>query len=147
MKKLLLVIAVTGILAAQTGIDVGQLRARSAGKILLVGDGFFNIIPAQLGPGLTIDWSTSPPTLNAKASGTVATEREIYRPTVPTADFTIPQAFVPSSVRLYSNGLLLAPGDEASGADYQINGSMVHFHPASVPQAGWTVQLLYAPSG
>ncbi len=147
MKRILLILAATGILAAQTGIDVGQLRARSAGKILLVGDGFFNIVPAQLGPDLSVDWTTAPPTLNVLTGSGAAQERMIYRLKVPTADFTIPQAFMPSSVRLYSNGLLLAPGDEASGADYQINGSMVHFHLRSVPQAGWTVQLLYRPSG
>ena len=126
-----------------TSVDINQLQARTGGKTLLVGEDF--IVTAQLGTGLAIDWATSPATINAVTGGAVATKRLVYRPTVPTADFKIPEAFVSSSMQVYSNGLLQAPGSDAEGADYRIVDSMVHFHPRSVPQAGWTVQLLYQP--
>ncbi len=73
-------------------------------------------------------------------------KRKIYWTTGVTANFEVPEAFTPANLMVICGGLVQSPGTEAEKADYEINGSTVHFHPRSVPQVGWSVQLLYRPS-
>lgn len=143
MKKLLLVMAATGLLVAETQIDVRHIIVRTPGEILVV-DEAGHVVPAQLGKGLIVDWTTTPPTLNVLSSGAVIEKtRKIYRPTVATPELGIPEAFVPASLDVIVDGLEFAPGTEAEGADYWLDGPLIRFYEKSVPQPGWVVQLKY----
>lgn len=163
MKKTALIVLAAGLLTAQTGIDVEQLQARGTGKVLVrVGTGFFNVRAAAL-EGLTVTPGT-PPVLSvtavppsetlsmgqraevaamiAAAAQTVTPGYVSYYPSAPTEDFVITQATVPGSLRVYANGALQSEGPEGT-AHYEVNGSTVHFWPATVPHAGWWVHLAW----
>lgn len=171
MKKLLLVIAAAGLLAAQTGIDIEQLRARGEGKVLVrVGEGFFNIRSAAL-DGLTVDPGT-PPVLRvipappsdilsagqqaevaamiAAAMLDITPGHENYYLTVPTADFVVPEAFLAGTLQVFANGVLQSEGPEGVG-NYELTPARtVHFHDnnekpnaSTVPRAGWWVLLTW----
>ena len=136
------ILLTAGLLAAQTptGPRVGRIRAPAAGKVIVrVGPGPFNLHMAELGPGLTLDTSVSPYVLRVTAAPAIRT-RVPYELAGPTAEFIIPEDFLPGSLLINVRGLLMTETN-----DYTLSGRTVQFVSGQVPGAGDIVNLRYFP--
>ena len=165
MRRAILIALAAGLLAAQTGVDIEQLRVRGAGEVLVrIGAGFFNVRAAEL-EGLTVIPGTPPvlrvtavPSAEALSAGqraevaamiAAAPQPSIspgyvnYYPTTPMADFTVPETFIQGSLEVYSNGIRQSEGPEGVGHYELTTPTMVHFWPATVPHGTWWVHLAW----
>lgn len=134
------VIILAGLVVAQTSIFDGQMRGPADFTGVRV---YVNGTPvvAALDPSIVIevDSNTGAATIRAVSPPCCRQwSRYVCEVAAPTADFVIPDAFDPATMEVYRSGVL-----QTLSVDYEINGAMVHFLPASVPQAGGLVNFFY----
>lgn len=65
--------------------------------------------------------------------GSIIAENEVPQPTGQADQFTLANAPIGGSLRLFKNGIRQMPG---AGADYTVAGNTITFEPDNVPQAG-----------
>lgn len=169
MIKTFLVVLITAGLVSAQGVDISQIKVRGAGEVSLV-DSEGYLVPANLGEMFEVDKSTTPHVLNviigfsdklsdnqrAEVAAMIAAVtlglkpgHKSYRLLVPTADFVVPEVFIPGTLGVFCNGILQSEGKAGVGNYVLTPTQMVHFHDNSdsrkstVPQAGWWVLLTW----
>ncbi|MCW5983497.1 MAG: hypothetical protein KIT09_35730 [Bryobacteraceae bacterium] len=140
MKKLLIALALSVLavaLLAQTRITPDNISVAGDSRVWVVAGN--RLVFARLGKGLTLSQANGEYVLEAAPTTALTWARQDFiNLAAPRVDFVLTATPAAESLRVYRNGLLMAPT-----ADYNINSGVVQFTPEQVPQAGDTVSLLY----
>ena len=151
MRKLLIITALASVLASAqtTSLPISSLRVPAGIEGVLIGVGG-KVRAAEL-EGLTLETGADgvpvlrvipyipPPTPPPTSSSTaIPWERTDHVLTGTVSEFGVPSAF--SDLLVFRNGLLMSPGN-----DYVIEGSIVRFVGAQIPQAGDIVIVRWLP--
>jgi len=136
-----LILLAVGLLAAETGIRVSQIRAPEIGDIIIRhGAPPFNLHMATLGPSFNLDTSGSTYMLTVSPSPTIK-DRISYEVAAPTPEFTIPVDFLVNSLEVHAGGLLMT-----RPYDFTLTGRTVQFVEKQIPKPGDVVNLQYFPA-
>lgn len=126
MKLLIVIAAIFALpLAAQTKVAPRQITCISIGSTL------FNVPTCvQLGTGLALNTSTTPPTLNVTSAATYVFG-EVPTGSINGTNTVFTLANAPVGAAIFVNGLRMT-----GNIDYSISGTTITFASESIPQSG-----------